>query len=61
LGFYAGRCEPYPDSVDVLFPLWLPTLLLSSLNWFVWRKTRPKIMAERAFPVEPTNNSAKSK
>lgn len=44
------------DSLGVIFPLWLPTLVLSGLTWFVWRKTRPKQVG-RAFPVEPTVKS----
>lgn len=44
----------------VAVPLWLPTLLLLGLYWFVWRKTRAKYSG-RAFPVEPAAKSGESK
>ena len=58
LGFYGGRWPGWRDSLQIVFPLWLPTLLLAGLNWFVWRKTRAKYNG-RGFPVEPV--SAKDK
>ena len=53
LGFSAGRIRGDPDSFVILFPLWLPTGMLSALCWIVWRKTRGKA-AGRGFPVEAT-------
>ena len=58
--FYYGRLPPWADSYEIIFPLWLPTLLLLVFNLLVWRKTRPKPQG-RVFPIEPTNNSAKTK
>jgi hypothetical protein len=52
LGFRVGWIMGNPDSLQIIFPLWLPTVLLAGLNWFVWRKTRSK-GAGRGFPVEP--------
>ena len=60
LGFYFGPDSFHEDSLEIAFPLWLPTLLLAGLNWFVWRKTRAKYN-ERGFPVEPAKDSAKAK
>ena len=40
-GFYCGRWRGNSSTFEVIFTLWLPTLLLAGLNWFVWRKTRP--------------------
>ena len=51
-GLHIGRIFDIPGSLVLIFPLWLPTLLLLGLLWFVWRKTRTKV-AGRAFPVEP--------
>jgi hypothetical protein len=59
LGFYAGRWRGEPDTLLLIFPLWLPSVMLSGLNWFVWRKTRAKYNG-RGFPVEPTQSPAKS-
>ena len=55
LGFYAGPVLTWGwwDSLEIVFPLWLPTLLLAGLNWIVWRKTRATYNG-RGFPVEPT-------
>ena len=51
LGFYGGRALGDPHMLLLVFPLWLPTVLLAGLNWYVWRKTRSK-GAWRGFPVE---------
>ena len=51
LGFYGGRWAGDPYSWLIIFPLWLPTVLLGVLNWFVWRWTRRGKMG-RGFPVE---------
>ena len=43
-----------PGALCVFFPLWLPTILLAALTWYVWRKT--KVLGEgRGFPVELTS------
>ncbi len=54
LGFYYGRPLPVYRGFEIVFPLWLPALVLAGLNWFVWRKTRGKGVGGvgRAFPVE---------
>jgi hypothetical protein len=52
LGFYKGHWPGFDTSVLIAYPLWLPTVLLAGLNWFVWRKTRAKYNG-RGFPVEP--------
>ena len=59
LGFRFGKFWGNDSSMDLIFPLWLPTLLLSALCWFTWRKTRPKL-AGTAFPVEPAAAQALS-
>ena len=46
-----GPLPEIPDSLEIVFPLWFPTLLLAGLNWFAWRKTTPKRIGV-AFPVE---------
>ena len=53
LGFYGGRGPWDPDEWLIIFPLWLPTLLLVVLNGFVWRWTRRRIVGAVGFPVEP--------
>lgn len=55
LGFYGGRWF-MNDSFIIVFPLWLPTLLLLAVNWFVWRKTRLNSVT-RGFPVEPASST----
>jgi hypothetical protein len=40
LGFYGGRYPGFPDSWQIIFPLWLPALLLVVLNGLVWCRTR---------------------
>ena len=59
LGFYGGPWSRQPDSWQVVFPLWLPTLLLVALNGFVWRWTRRRQVGARAvgFPVEPAKKA----
>jgi len=52
LGFYVGPWPRSPKSLMIILPLWLPTLLLAALCWFVWRKMRAKYNG-RGFPVEP--------
>jgi hypothetical protein len=51
LGFYGGGVPGWPDALEVVFPLWLPAVVLGLGNWWVWRKTRWK-RAGRGFPVE---------
>ena len=51
LGFFGGRFPGDLGSWLILFPLWLPAVLLVVLNWFVWRWTRRGKMG-RGFPVE---------
>lgn len=60
LGFYCGTVGSDDYMFGIIFPLWLPTLLLLGLNWFVWRKTRVKYN-ERGFPVEPAKDATKAK
>jgi hypothetical protein len=55
-GFHGSADARVPDSVLIVFPLWLPTLLLAGLNWFVWRKTRAKYNG-RGFPVEAASTT----
>lgn len=54
--FYFGSWPGISDSFGIVFPLWLPTLLLLGLNWLVWRKTRQRA-GRGAFPVEPTKKT----
>jgi hypothetical protein len=51
LGFYGGRWRA-PHEWLIIFPLWLPALLLGVLNVFVWRWTRRRTLGT-GFPVEP--------
>lgn len=53
-GFHYGTTK-YLD-LQIVFPLWLPTLFLAALTWFVWRKTRPKAIG-KPFPIEPSSSS----
>ena len=46
--------------VDLMIPLWFPTMLAAGLFWLIWRKTRPKYSG-RAFPVEPAEIPVDSK
>ncbi|HVT81139.1 MAG TPA: hypothetical protein VHM90_10825 [Phycisphaerae bacterium] len=55
LGFFWG--DPFPYYFEIVFPLWLPAVVLAGLNWFVWRKTRAKGVG-RAFPVEAASEGA---
>jgi hypothetical protein len=55
LGFYAGPAI-VSNSFMVVFPLWLPTLFLTAVTWFVWRKTRHQ-RSFHGFPVEPTTTT----
>jgi hypothetical protein len=59
LGFYGGRSPWEPDIWQIIFPLWLPTLLLVALNWLVWRWTRRRKVGVGAvgFPVEPAKKA----
>ena len=59
LGFYIDPKWRFPRDLRIIFPLWLPTLLLLALNGFVCRKTRP-IHADGAFPIEPAPTAAKA-
>ena len=56
IGFHVGAYMGYTPSLEIAFPLWLPTLLLALLNWFVWRQTRRKAVA-KAFPIEPASSA----
>lgn len=61
-GFLFTTDPAFPGFLQVAFPLWLPTVLLAGMNWFVWRRTRSMGAARgagRAFPVEPSANAAK--
>jgi hypothetical protein len=51
LGFRYTGMPNIPDSLVIVFPLWLPTVVLAMLCWYVWRKTRGKYNG-RGFPVE---------
>jgi hypothetical protein len=55
LGFYGEGWPWDPAGWQIIFPLWLPTLLLVVLNGFVWRWTRRRKVGVGAagFPVEP--------
>ena len=59
LGFFGGRVPGDPDSWLIIFPLWLPTLLLVALNGWVWRWTRRRKVGAGAvgFPVEPAKKA----
>jgi len=66
LGFGWGEeSDPFstdPPYLESVFPLWLLTVVLAGLNWFVWRKTRAKYNG-RGFPVErsePSQSPTKS-
>ena len=56
LGFYGGLWPVVRDLWLIIFPLWLPTLLLVVLNGFVWRWTRRRNVG-RGFPVEPAKKA----
>ncbi len=60
LGFSHSSWQRFPDILAIVFPLWFPTIILSVLCLFVWRKTRAKYNG-RGFPVEPAQDTAKSK
>ena len=55
LGFYGAGRPWAPAGCRIIFPLWLPALLLLVLNGFVWRWTRRRKVGVGAvgFPVEP--------
>jgi hypothetical protein len=59
LGFYGGRWPREPDSWLIIFPLWLPALLLVVLNGLVWRWTRRRKVGVgvRGFPIEPAKKA----
>jgi len=59
LGFYGGRSPWEPDIWQIIFPLWLPTLLLVALNGWVWRWTRRRKVGVGAvgFPVVPAKKA----
>ena len=59
LGFYGGRRSRVPSVLLIIFPLWLPALLLVVLNGFVWRWTRRRKVGVGAvgFPVEPAKKA----
>ena len=55
LGFY-GKGWPWVSVSYIIFPLWLPALLLVVLNGFVWRWTRRRKLG-RGFPIEPAKKA----
>jgi hypothetical protein len=59
LGFYGKRWLWDPDGCLIIFPLWLPAVLLVVLNGFVWRWTRRRKVGVgvRGFPVEPAKKA----
>ena len=59
LGFYSRRWRGFPGPWLIIFPLWLPTLLLVVLNGFVWRWTRRRKLGAGAvgFPIEPAKKA----
>ena len=52
LGFFGGQLPGIPDSWLIIFPLWLPTLLLVALNGLVWRWTRRRKVGVGAEPAD---------
>jgi hypothetical protein len=50
-GFDFGENPVIPGMWRIVFPMWLPAIVLSLLNWFVWRKTRGRSVGG-AFVVE---------
>jgi hypothetical protein len=52
-GFYGGPVPLWRDAYVIIFPLWLPTLLLAVGNGFVWRKTKKRNTGQ-GFPIEPS-------
>jgi hypothetical protein len=59
LGFFSGQWLWRADGWLLVFPLWLPALLLVVLNVFVWRRTRRWKLGVGAagFPVEPAKKA----
>ena len=57
LGFFGGRYLAFPDARLIIFPLWLPAVLLVVLNGFVWRWTRRRAVGAVGFPVEPAKEA----
>jgi hypothetical protein len=59
LGFFEGRRPWVLTGWLIIFPLWLPALLLVVLNGFVWRWMRqPKLgVGAAGFPVEPAKKA----
>lgn len=53
--FLPGRVWGTADSLVVGVPMWVVTVPLAVLNWFVWRKTR-RTFVGRAFPVEVSSD-----
>jgi hypothetical protein len=49
LGFDIGAISNNADQKGVVYPFWVPLLLLAALTWFAWRKTRPA--PRSSFPV----------
>jgi len=55
LGFFcihSGRDGAAAERWIAAIPFWFPILIFSVVLFLVWRKTRPKIKAGGAFPVE---------
>ena len=53
IGFGLGRMLYEPGTVYWLsMPYWFLIVVFSAVLFFVWRKTRPKINPQMAFPVE---------
>jgi hypothetical protein len=59
LGFYFGCWPGDSDGYLIIFPLWLPALLLVVLNGLVWRWTRRRKVGVgvRGFPIEPAKKA----
>jgi hypothetical protein len=59
LGFFGWQWPGHPGFWLIIFPLWLPALLLVVLNGLVWRWTRRRKvgLGVRGFPVEPANKA----
>jgi len=53
LGFtFNGPSPVYDSTFSITIPLWFISLVAALLLWYVWRKTRPTIPPEKAFPVQ---------
>jgi hypothetical protein len=51
-GGFSYWSRPSPGILSIVrIPLWLPTLLVGGISWFLWRGTRRKNVGG-AFPIE---------